>query len=102
MSDHHVSAESTSAAATSGGSAGGPPAHHGSTRGIRLVVFGTLIAVFAPLAGFLGGTMVGSTGSVTELDPLFVWLFLGLMVGGVGAILAIVGGLRWVRANHES
>ncbi|WP_104166934.1 hypothetical protein [Cryobacterium sp. N22] len=100
MSDPHLNVEPS---ATSQSDADGETVQTTqplSTRGIRSVVAGTLVAAFAPLAGFLGGTIVGSTGSTTELDPLFVWLFLGLIVGGAGAILAITGALRWVRANH--
>ncbi|TFC01006.1 hypothetical protein E3O42_11000 [Cryobacterium adonitolivorans] len=102
MSDPDLSVDPARASAPSadGAGDGSQTPRQPSTRGIRSVVFGTLVAVFAPLAGFLGGTIVGSTGSMTELDPLFVWLFLGLIVGGAGAILAIVGALRWIRANH--
>jgi len=67
-----------------------------------LIVIGAIVALLAPLAGFLGGTMVGSSGTVGEFDPLFVWLFLGMVVGGIGAVVAITGALRWNRANHGS
>ena len=60
------------------------------------------MALLAPLAGFLGGTMVGSSGTVSDLDPLFLWLFVGMVVGGIGGVVAIMGALRWNRANHGS
>ena len=72
------------------------------TRGVRLIVIGAIVALLAPLAGFLGGTMVGSSGSVDDLDPLFLWLFVGMVTGGIGGVVAIMGALRWNRANHSS
>ena len=72
-----------------------------STRGVRLIVVGAVVALLAPLAGFLGGTMVGSS-TVGDFDPLFVWLFVGMVVGGIGGVVAIIGALRWNRANQGS
>lgn len=66
------------------------------------MVIGALVALLAPLAGFLGGTMVGSSGSGDDLDPLFLWLFVGMVIGGIGGVVAIIGALRWNRANHGS
>lgn len=67
--------------------------------GIRPLILGAVVAVLGPLAGFLGGSMNGS--SLTDQpDPLFVWLFSGLVVGGIGAVVAFVGGLRWWRTNR--
>ena len=60
------------------------------------------MALFAPLAGFLGGTIVGSSGTVGDLDPLFLWLFVGMVIGGIGGVVALMGALRWNRANHGS
>ena len=60
------------------------------------------MALFAPLTGFLGGTIVGSSGGAGDLDPHFLWLFVGMVVGGVGGLVAILGALRWHRANHGS
>lgn len=72
---------------------------HDRTRGVRSVVIGALVALLAPLAGFLGGTMVGSSDSRDALDTLFLWLFMGMVIGGIGGVVAIMGGLRWHRAN---
>jgi len=72
------------------------------TRGVRSIVIGVLVALLAPLGGFLGGTMVGSSGSGDDLDPLFLWLFVGMVIGGIGGVVAIMGALRWNRANHGS
>ena len=70
--------------------------------GTAAIIIGGALAIFAPLAGFLGGTIVGSSGTVGELDPLFLWLFVGMIVGGIGGVVAIMGALRWNRANHGS
>lgn len=63
-----------------------------------MMVLGAVIAVLAPLGGFLGGSMVGPARQVGDLDAMFVWLFVGLIVGGVGAVLVLLGMLRWNRA----
>lgn len=68
--------------------------------GTAAIIFGGALAIFAPLTGFLGGTIVGSSGAVGELDPLFLWLFVGMIVGGIGGVIAILGALRWNRSNH--
>jgi len=73
-----------------------------SRQGIASIIIGSALAVFAPLAGFLGGTMVGSSGGVGELDPMFLWLFVGMIIGGIGGVVAIMGALRWNRANRGS
>ncbi|MBC7596187.1 MAG: hypothetical protein H7288_20050 [Kineosporiaceae bacterium] len=70
--------------------------------GAAAIIFGGAVALFAPLTGFLGGTIVGSTDRAGELDPLFLWLFVGMIVGGIGGVIAILGALRWNRANHDS
>lgn len=76
------------------------PAQGDRTRGVGSIIIGTSVALFAPLTGFLGGTIVGSSGTVGELDPLFLWLFVGMVIGGIGGVVAIMGALRWTQANH--
>lgn len=78
------------------------PAQPDRTRGAPSIVIGAMVALLAPLAGFLGGTMVGSSGTVGDFDPLFLWLFVGMVVGGIGGVVAIMGALRWTRANVGS
>jgi len=68
--------------------------------GLRRLVMGGVIAVLAPLFGFLGGSMVGGRSPGTELDPMFAWMFAGLAIGAVGAFVAFWGALRWVQANR--
>ena len=74
---------------------------HLEVSGMWLVVLGSVLAILAPLAGFLGGTIVGSSGVDSEMDPLLLWLIVGLGVGGVGVLIAFLGGLRWHRGNRN-
>jgi len=69
------------------------------TRGVGWIIIGATVALIAPLTGFLGGTIVGSSSTVGKLDPLFLWLFVGMVIGGIGGVVAILGALRWNRAN---
>lgn len=79
-----------------------PPTEQDRTRGLRSIVIGAMVALLAPVFGFLGGTMVGSSGPFDDLDPLFLWLFVGMVIGGTGGVVAIMGALRWHQANHGS
>lgn len=79
-----------------------PPVEAHQQPGVRAMVLGSLLAVLAPLAGFLGGSMVGDAGSAAGLSPLFLWMFVGLLVGGVGGVIAILGALRWTRTRHDN
>ncbi|MGV8967807.1 MAG: hypothetical protein ACOH2F_16200 [Cellulomonas sp.] len=78
-----------------------PTSHPEPGRGVRSVILGALLAVLAPLFGFLGGTMAGTAGSLDTLDPLVVWLVAGMAIGAIGVAIAIRGGLLWVRANYS-
>lgn len=71
------------------------------TRCIRWMLIGAFVGIFGPIAGFLGGTIVDADQLIGGLEPLFVWLFLGMMVGGVGVCVGIIGALRWVKGNHH-
>ncbi|HEU4515586.1 MAG TPA: hypothetical protein VFR87_20935 [Nocardioidaceae bacterium] len=72
------------------------------TRGIQMMILGAVVAVLAPLGGFLGGSMVGPAREMGDFDAMFVWMFAGLLVGGIGAVLVLLGLLRWSRATrHE-
>jgi len=70
-------------------------------QGVWQVALGATLAVLAPLAGFLGGTLAGPSDTVVDVDPLLAWLIGGLAVGGVGVYLTCLGGLRWHRANRH-
>ncbi|UNX54879.1 hypothetical protein MF406_00835 [Georgenia sp. TF02-10] len=80
---------------------GEPTERAGSSRplpGIRLVIGGVIVAVLAPLFGFLGGSMAGTSGTGDLADPVYLFLVGGIVIGGVGAVVAIVSGLRLARA----
>lgn len=67
--------------------------------GLKMIISGAVILFLAPLAGFLGGTMVGSPDAATHLDPMFLWLFAGMVVGGIGGAIALLGVLRRLRSQ---
>ena len=71
------------------------------TLSIRLMLIGGFVGIFAPIFGFLGGTMVGVDQTVGGLEPLFVWLFVGMIVGMLGVAVGILGALRWVKGKHH-
>lgn len=68
-----------------------------SLPGFWMMVLGSVVAVLAPLAGFLGGSTTGAA-TAERSATLGLWLAVGLIVGGLGVLLAFVGGTRWWRA----
>jgi uncharacterized membrane protein len=68
--------------------------------GMWQVALGAVLAVLAPLAGFLGGTLAGPGEDSVSVDSLLAWLIGGLCVGGIGVLIALGGGLRFHRANR--
>lgn len=85
--------------ATQGGDRSADPPRRDRARGLRAAVLGGAVMVLAPLFGFLGGSMTGTSGAPDGLDPLVAWLIGGMVVGGLGGIAAILGLLRWARAS---
>ncbi len=75
-------------------------ARRDETASIRAIVAGAVIAVLAPLFGFLGGSMAGYSQGSDALTGIYLWLFLGLAIGGVGALVALVTGLRVLRRRR--
>lgn len=61
--------------------------------GAWLVIGGGVVAALGPLFGFLAGSMMGSTTGTGDLSPIYLFLFLGLLVGGLG-IGAVLLGIR--------
>ncbi|MDJ0322303.1 hypothetical protein QMG61_00800 [Cryobacterium sp. PH31-AA6] len=70
-------------------------------RCIRWMLIGAFVGIFAPIAGFLGGSTVSADRLVAGLEPLFVWLFVGMMVGGIGVVIGVIGALRWVKGKYH-
>ena len=56
-----------------------------------------VVAILAPLGGFLAGSMIGPARDLGDYDAMFVAMFAGLMLGGIGAVVAGLGVLRFVR-----
>ncbi len=69
--------------------------------GVWLVIGGAVVAALGPLFGFLIGTMIGSNTDDNDLDPIYLFLFLGIAVGGVG-VGAVLMGVRRLLQNHRA
>lgn len=65
--------------------------------GVWLVLLGSGVMVLGPLFGFLVGTMLGTDGDTLGMTPIFLFLFLGFLVAGVGLAVALLGVRRIVR-----
>ncbi|MDN5790743.1 MAG: hypothetical protein L0H25_07735 [Micrococcales bacterium] len=77
-----------------------PPETKPVPAGFWMTILGGLVAVLAPLAGLLGGSMSGGSAADNSAR-LVVWLAAGLVIGGLGVLCAFIGGMRWFRAAHE-
>ena len=75
------------------------PAHR--TRCIRLMLVGSFVGLFAPIFGFLVGTIVRTDAIVAGLEPLLFWMMLGMFVGMAGVGVALIGALQWVGGKHN-
>ncbi|MCV7026513.1 hypothetical protein H7I77_24680 [Mycolicibacterium novocastrense] len=64
-------------------------------------LLGTAVAVLAPLFGFLVGGMFGAGMVGESVDPMFLSLFTGIVIGGIGVLVAISGGARLWRHFHR-
>ncbi len=69
-------------------------------RGLWAMIFGGIVALLAPLAGFLGGSVVGSSAG-ESLDSMALWLVGGLAVGAVGGFVVCLGALRWFKDQRS-
>lgn len=62
--------------------------------GFWMTAIGVCIAALSPLFGFLIGVMSERPQGDEAIDPLYLGLFTGVIVGGVGVALAVLGGIR--------
>lgn len=65
--------------------------------GLWLVIGGAIVATLGPLFGFLVGSMLGSDLDADGLSPIYLWLFIGFVVGGVGVVMLLLGVRRMLR-----
>lgn len=65
--------------------------------GFWLVLLGGGVMVLGPLFGFLIGTILGTDREALGMSPIFLFLFLGFLVAGVGLGVALLGVRRIVR-----
>lgn len=70
--------------------------------GFWMTVLGVCIAALSPLLGFLIGTMSGRPDGEVMLDPLYWGLFGGVVIGGIGVLLAVLGGVRLWRGRRAA
>ena len=71
-------------------------------RGFWLVVLGGAVAVLAPLFGFLVGTELGVDDEIIGTSPMFLFLFLGFLIAGVGLAAAALGVRRIVSDRAQA
>ena len=65
-----------------------------SPRGLWWVILGGSTAVLAPMFGFLVGTIIGETSSGAGFTPVYLGLFVGVVIGAFGVLAVLVGGWR--------
>ncbi|UUO01331.1 hypothetical protein M4D79_22830 [Mycolicibacterium novocastrense] len=69
--------------------------------GLWRALLGTAVAVLAPLFGFLVGGIFGAGTTGDSVDPMFLSLFVGIVIGGLGLLVALSGGARLWRHFHR-
>jgi hypothetical protein len=71
----------------------------GRARAVQMIVLGSVLAALGPLGGFLAGSMIGVSRTVGDFDAMYVAMFAGLLLGGVGTVIAGLGLLRYARRD---
>lgn len=69
--------------------------------GLWPLLLGGAVAALAPLLGFLWGGTFGPGGPDRAFSPIYLGLFLGVLVGSLGVVLALWGGVRLYRHYHD-
>lgn len=70
--------------------------------GIWLIIGGSVVAGLGPLFGFLIGSMLGSTTDTGDLSPIYLFLFGGIAVGGLGVGAVLLGARRVLTERRGS
>lgn len=68
--------------------------------GVWLIILGVVTAALGPLFGFLVGSMMGIDEG-DDLDAIYLYLFAGIVVGGLGVGLALLGARRVLRDRRQ-
>lgn len=66
------------------------------------LTLGVCIAALAPLFGFLVGVTTGRPDGDALFGPLYWGLFTGIVIGGIGVLMAVVGGVRLWRHQQRT
>lgn len=65
--------------------------------GLWTILLGAGLAVLGPAAGFLIGSILGVGDDQSVVNPVYVSLVIGLVLGGIGGLIALLGTLRFIR-----
>jgi hypothetical protein len=66
------------------------------------ILLGSGVMVLGPLFGFLIGTILGPDEQALGMSAIFLFLFLGFLVAGVGLGIAILGVRRLLRSRKTT
>lgn len=66
--------------------------------GLWPVLIGAGVALLAPFFGFLIGTAIGPGDPGSLRNPIYLGLFIGVLVGAVGVLVALLGARTLYRA----
>jgi hypothetical protein len=69
--------------------------------GMWRALLGMAVAVLAPMLGFLVGSVFGAGTIGESVDPMFISLFVGIVIGGIGLLVALSGGALLWRYFHR-
>ncbi|MBI2244073.1 MAG: hypothetical protein HYU55_09070 [Nocardioides sp.] len=69
--------------------------------GVWLIILGAVIAALGPLFGFLLGSLIGIDEG-DDLDAIYLYLFAGIVIGGIGVGLALLGTRRVLRDRRAA
>ena len=64
--------------------------------GLWMILLGVVLAALGPLFGFLIGSMLGPSTTTGNLDMIALSLLLGIVVGGLGVLVALLGARRFI------
>ncbi|MDI6912075.1 hypothetical protein [Nocardioides sp.] len=69
--------------------------------GVWLIILGVVLAALGPLFGFLLGSMIGIDEG-DDIDAIYLYLFAGIVIGGIGVGVALLGARRVLRDRRAA